>query len=194
MGMQPDIRATEIEEVLEIKSPLFRDERGYFAEVYSADMWRGAGFTQTFVQDNLSLSAKGVIRGLHYQLAAHGMGKLVRVLSGAVFDVAVDLRRGSPTFGQWVGRTLSAENAMALWVPAGFAHGFAALEDNTLVLYKCTSHYEPKAERALRFNDPSVGVAWPVGNPIVSPKDSVAPLLDDAEFDFVYVPGPDKDK
>ena len=132
------------------------------------------------------MSCKGTLRGMHYQLASHGMGKLVRVVRGAVFDVAVDLRQGSPTLGKWVGRTLSAENGISLWVPVGFAHGFVALEDETLVWYKCTGAHAPDAERSLSYRDPTVAVKWPIQPSVISQKDADAPLLADAEFDFVY--------
>jgi len=184
--MSVELTKTEIEDVLEVKTGQFDDDRGFFTETYSLPVWTNAGFEGTFVQDNLSKSSKGTLRGLHYQLSTHGMGKLVRVVSGAVFDVAVDLRRGSPSFGKWVGRTLSAENGIALWVPVGFAHGFVALEDDTLVWYKCTGSHAPEAERAVRYSDPNIGVEWPIEPTVVSQKDEDAPLLADAEYDFVY--------
>jgi dTDP-4-dehydrorhamnose 3,5-epimerase len=151
-------------------------------------MFAAAGLRETFVQDNLSASRKGTLRGLHYQLASGGcgMGKLVRAVRGSIFDVAVDLRRGSPSFGKWVGQTLSAENGLALWVPIGFAHGFLSLEDDAVVLYTCTSTHAPEAERSLRYSDPDVGIRWPFPPTLMSPKDEAAPLLDAAEFDFTY--------
>ena len=186
MPMPVEITTTEIDGVLVVKTGIFWDERGFFSETYSKNVWADAGFKEDLVQDNLSKSAKGTLRGMHYQLAAHGMGKLVRAVTGAVFDVAVDLRRGSPSFGKWVGRELSAENGLTLWVPVGFAHGFVALEDDSLVAYKCSGHHAPEGERALRYNDPEVGIAWPLEPTIVSEKDATAPLLKDADYDFDY--------
>ena len=186
MPMPIDFAKTEIAGVLEVKTALFEDDRGFFSETYSLPVWEAGGFDQVFVQDNLSGSRKGTLRGMHYQLSAHGLGKLVRVVHGAVFDVAVDLRKGSPSFGRWVGRTLSRENMLALWVPVGFAHGFVALEDDTLVWYKCTGTHVPEAERSLNYKDPEVAIEWPLEPSIVSQKDAEAPLLGDAEYDFVY--------
>jgi len=180
------ISPTEIEAVRFVETPLFRDERGFFTEVYSTPNYAAAGFHETFVQDNLSCSSKGTLRGMHYQIEPHAMGKLVRPVLGAIFDVAVDLRNGSPTFGKWVGRTLHADRGEALWVPVGFAHGFQALEPDTLVLYKCTAAWNRDAERSLRYDDPDVGIAWPIPATSVSPKDEAAPLLGDAEHNFTY--------
>ncbi|MCP4645751.1 MAG: dTDP-4-dehydrorhamnose 3,5-epimerase [bacterium] len=184
--MPIELGQTEIEGVLEVRCGLFSDHRGFFSETYNKDVWDEAGFPEAFVQDNLSKSAKGTLRGMHYQLAPNGMGKLVRAVTGALFDVAVDLRRGSPTFGKWIGRTLSAENNLALWVPVGFAHGFVALEDDTYVYYKCSGTHAPVAERALSYKDPDVAIAWPLEPSIVSEKDEAAPLLGDAETNFVF--------
>jgi dTDP-4-dehydrorhamnose 3,5-epimerase len=175
--MPVEFTKTEIADVLEVKTGRFDDDRGFFTETYSLPTWKSGGFEGVFVQDNLSRSRKGTLRGMHYQLSSHGMGKLVRVVHGAVFDVAVDLRTGSPTFGKWVGRTLSDENGLSLWVPVGFAHGFVALENDTLVWYKCTGAHAPESERSLHYDDPSVSVEQ---------KDAEAPLLADAEYDFVY--------
>lgn len=177
---------TELPGIFEIEAKAFADERGYFTEIYAQSSWEAAGFPQTFLQDNLSVSAKGTLRGMHYQLSPHGQGKFVRVLRGAVFDVAVDLRRGSPHFGGWVGRCLSEENRLGLWVPAGFAHGFVAQEDDTLVLYKCNSLYHPESERSLLYNDPEIGIEWPTEPTIVSEKDAAAPSLADAEYNFDF--------
>jgi len=186
MPMPIEIEETEICGVLIIKTGVFRDERGFFSESYSRTVWEKAGFHESFVQDNLSLSAKGTLRGMHYQLEPHGMGKLIRVITGAVFDVAVDLRRGSPTFGKWIGRELSAENALAFWVPVGFAHGFVALEDQTHVYYKCSGVHAPEAERSLSYKCPEVGIEWPVEPTIVSKKDTEAPGLSEADHNFVF--------
>ncbi len=179
-------RPTEIAGVLEIDLPRYGDDRGYFMEAYNKKVWQDAGFEAEFVQDNMSKSAAGVLRGLHYQIQPHGMGKLVRAITGRVFDVAVDLRRASPTFGQWAGRELSAENGLALWIPSGFAHGFLSLEDDTIVYYKCTYWYTPEAERSLNWQDPKVNIDWPEEPASISPKDAAAPYLNDAEYNFVY--------
>ncbi|MBI2422791.1 MAG: dTDP-4-dehydrorhamnose 3,5-epimerase [Candidatus Hydrogenedentes bacterium] len=176
--------ASEIPDVLVVKTGVFHDARGFFSESWSKHMWLKAGFDAEFVQDNLSRSAKGTLRGLHYQNHPQGMGKLVRCIQGAVFDVAVDLRKASPTFGKWVGRELSGENQLSLWVPVGFAHGFVALEDNTLVHYKCTGHHAPECEQALLYKCPEVNIAWPMEPTIISEKDAVAPVLSKAIFNF----------
>jgi dTDP-4-dehydrorhamnose 3,5-epimerase len=188
MPMPVTVTPTAIPDVLVAQTAVARDDRGFFAETWSSAMFAKAGLDVRFEQDNLSGSRRGTLRGLHYQLSTHGMGKLVRVLRGSVFDVAVDIRRGSPTFGQWVAETLTEENRRALWVPVGFAHGFLALEDDTHVLYKCTSIHAPEAERAIRYDDASIGVEWPIEPSLVSQKDADAPLLADAEYDFVYAP------
>ncbi len=176
----------ELPGVLEVHTDAYPDERGFFSECYSRRQWAAAGLDAEFVQDNLSLSRQGVLRGMHYQLHPHGMGKLIRVLTGAAFDVLVDLRRGSPAFGQWMGRTLTAEASTWLWAPVGFAHGFLALCDDTRLFYRCTSYYAPEAERALSATDPAIGIRWPFAPRIVSAKDAAAPLLADAEFNFSY--------
>jgi len=186
MPMPVEFKKTEIPDVLEINTGIFEDDRGFFTETYSLPVWKKEGFLGSFVQDNLSRSTKGTLRGMHYQLSTRGMGKLVRVVQGSVFDVAVDLRKGSPTFGRWVGRTLSGENGVALWVPVGFAHGFVALEDDTFVWYKCTGVHAPEAERSLYFKDSRVAIAWPFEPTVISEKDAEAPRLENAEYDFVY--------
>jgi dTDP-4-dehydrorhamnose 3,5-epimerase len=186
MPMKVTVRETELPGVLEIETGIIRDDRGYFTELYSELGFEAAGLRLAFRQDNLSLSRRGTLRGLHYQLEPHGMGKLVRVVSGSVFDVAVDLRRGSPSFGRWVGRELSADNGRALFIPVGFAHGFLALRDDSLVLYKCTSVHAPEAERAVSYRDPALAIAWPAEPTLVSPKDAAAPSLAEAEYNFVH--------
>ncbi len=186
MPMKVEISETEIDGVLVVETGVFEDHRGFFSETYSQNVWQDAGFAETFVQDNLSLSKKGTLRGMHYQLSWAGMGKLVRVITGGVFDVAVDLRKGSPTFGKWVGRELSGENGLALWIPVGFAHGFVALEDDTYVWYKCSGHHSPEGERALSYRDPQVGIEWPIAPTVISDKDENAPFLEEADYDFVY--------
>lgn len=187
MAPKVSFSKTAIEDVLVVESPRFTDDRGYFIELHNGPAWAEQGFAQTFVQDNLSQSSKGTLRGLHYQIDPHAQGKLVRVLAGRAFDVAVDLRRGSPSFGKWIGKELSAENGLALWVPAGFAHGFLALEDATLLHYKCTGPYAPKFERSLLYSCPELGIRWPMEPAAVSPKDAAAPPLAKADFNFVYL-------
>lgn len=164
---------TAVAEVLIIEPKVFGDARGFFMETWNAAAFAEAGLTVTFVQDNHSRSQKGVLRGLHFQNPGP-QGKLVRVTCGAVFDVAVDLRKSSPTFGQWVGVELTAANHRMLWVPEGFAHGFLTLEDDTDFLYKCTAPYAPSSEHTLAWDDPAVGIEWPVAglDPIVSDKDA----------------------
>ena len=186
MPMPVRFETTDLEGVLLAHTGIFRDARGYFSESYSSPMWAEQGFTESFVQDNLSLSCKGTLRGMHYQIEPHGMGKLVRVVQGSVYDVLVDLRRGSPTCGQWRGFELSDANALTLWVPVGFAHGFVALEDGTLVHYKCTSIHTPEAERSLSYKCPHVGIRWPLEPTVISPKDAAAPGIEEAEYNFVY--------
>lgn len=173
-------------EVAVIDLTLFQDTRGWFAESYSErrfhDALRACGLTppRPFVQDNHSVSAKGVLRGLHLQKPPYAQGKLVRVVAGAAFDVAVDVRVGSPTFGQWTGVELSATNHRMLWIPEGFAHGFMALEDDTHFLYKTTDYYARDCESAVRWDDPAIGIEWPALAPILAPKDADAPTLAEA--------------
>jgi len=170
---------TPIKDVLIIEPKVFGDDRGFFLESWNDATFKELGLDWTFVQDNHSRSAKGVLRGLHYQ-NPNPQGKLVRVVAGSVFDVAVDIRKGSPTFGQWTGVHLSAANKRMFWVGPGLAHGFLSLEDNTDFLYKCTSIYSPKDEQALMWNDPQVGIEWPLDGiePTLSAKDQVAQTLD----------------
>lgn len=176
------IRATSLPDVLLIEPKMFGDDRGFFFESFNEREWgRLTGLSTRFVQDNHSRSRQGVLRGLHYQIL-QPQGKLVRVVLGEVFDVAVDLRRGSATFGLWAGLRLSAENKRQLWVPPGFAHGFLVLSEVAEFLYKATDYYAPEHERAVRWDDPDIAVAWPLdGAPLLSPKDAAAPLLRDAE-------------
>ena len=173
---------TEIPDVLIIEPKVFGDERGFFLESFNERSWREATGPDTrFVQDNHSRSLKGVLRGLHYQIN-HPQGKLVRVVTGEVFDVAVDLRRSSPTFGKWIGAILSAENKRQFWVPEGFAHGFLVLSDVAEFLYKATDYYTPEHERSIIWNDRDMAIAWPLeGEPVLSAKDAVGKLLRQAE-------------
>ena len=174
---------TRLPEVILIKPRVFGDERGFFLETWQEKRFAAAGIDAHFVQDNHSHSVRRTLRGLHFQIQ-QPQGKLVRVAQGAVFDVAVDMRCSSPRFGQWVGEELSSENHHMLWVPPGFAHGYLALSDRADFLYKCTDYYAPQHERAVRWDDPRIGVEWPLGEgvaPLLSPKDVVAPMLADAE-------------
>jgi len=176
--------ATAIPEVKLLEPRVFGDDRGFFMESYNRRTFTElTGIDVDFVQDNHSRSAKGVLRGLHYQIR-QPQGKLVRVVSGAVFDVAVDLRRSSPTFGRWVGEVLSEENRRQLWVPAGFAHGFLVLSDTAEFLYKTTDYYAPEHERCIAWNDPDLNVAWPLGGtvPSLSAKDAQGLSFRDAEL------------
>jgi dTDP-4-dehydrorhamnose 3,5-epimerase len=176
-----EFQRLEIPEVVLIKPKVFGDERGWFFEVWEARKFAAAGLDVPFVQDNYSRSVKGTLRGLHYQIQ-QPQGKLVRVTQGEVFDVAVDLRRSSPTFGKWVGTILSGDNKHQLWVPPGFAHGFYVLSESAEFFYKCTDFYAPQHERTLRWDDPELGVAWPLkGAPILSPKDQQGKPLADAD-------------
>jgi len=173
--------ATAIPDVKIVEPKVFGDARGFFMETWNARSLREAGIDAQFVQDNHSRSRRGVLRGLHYQLA-HAQGKLVRVVSGAVFDVAVDLRRSSPTFGRWVGVTLSEDDKRMLWMPPGFAHGFLVLSPSADFLYKTTDYYHPEHERTLLWNDADVAVDWPLdGDPVLAAKDAAGTPLRDAE-------------
>jgi dTDP-4-dehydrorhamnose 3,5-epimerase len=172
-----NFKSLSIPDVILIEPFIFRDERGAFAEMYKLSDFKKLGILDNFVQDNYSISGKWVLRGLHYQIAPAAQGKLVRVARGRIFDVAVDIRKDSPYFGKWVGIELSEDNRHMLWIPAGFAHGFVALEDNTEVLYKTTEEYAPEFERGIIWNDPEIGIEWPVKNPVLSPKDANFPFL-----------------
>ena len=171
---------TKIPDVKLLEPQVFGDERGFFMETFRDEWFKQNVADRTFVQENHSKSVKGVLRGLHYQ-TENTQGKLVRVVSGAVFDVAVDMRESSPTFGQWVGEILSAENKRQLWVPEGFAHGFYVLTDEAEFTYKCTDYYNPKAEHSLIWNDETVGIEWPLeGEPSLSAKDLAGKVLAEA--------------
>lgn len=171
-----------------IKPMLHRDNRGYFLETYNRKNYSKFGFDEEFVQDNQSMSLNtGTLRGLHFQLPPFPQAKLVRCINGAVFDVAVDIRRGSSTFGMWNGYELSAKNGYQLYIPVGFAHGFVTLEPNSEICYKCTNYYAPKFERAISWNDPELAIAWPnVVAPVLSDKDAVAPFFKNVESPFVF--------
>ena len=165
--------------ILEPKS--FGDPRGWFMEIFNADVFRAAGLPESFAQDNHSYSVRGVVRGLHYQLE-QPQGKLVRCTRGAILDVAVDIRRGSPHFGKWTGAELTADNRHMLWVPPGFAHGFSVLSDDAEVLYKCTTLWHQPSDRSLLWNDPDLAIDWRVDNPSVSPKDAAGKPLREADL------------
>ena len=171
--------------VLLLEPEVFEDHRGFFMESWNQERYRDIGIPGPFVQDNVSFSRRGVLRGLHYQ-NPNPQGKLVSVLHGRVFDVAVDLRSASSSFSQWVGVELSSENKRQLYVPAGCAHGFLVLSQTALFSYKCTEYYVPDSERSLRWDDPDIGIEWPLENPILSPKDSAALLLRDTRREFLF--------
>lgn len=172
------VTQTALPGVLLVEPRVFGDARGFFSESYHAERYAAAGIAGRFVQDNVSLSRRGVLRGLHVQ-HPHAQGKLVQVLRGEVFDVAVDVRAGSPTFGRWAGEYLSAENKRQLWLPTGFAHGFVVMSDEALFAYKCTDYYRPETERTIQWNDPRIGVAWPIVDVVLSAKDrDGVPLAD----------------
>ncbi len=186
-----NVRPTRIPDVVVIEPRVFGDSRGFFFESFNRKKLEEAlGRTLEFVQDNHSLSAKGVLRGLHYQLP-NSQGKLVRVVRGEIFDVAVDLRRGSPSFGRWTGEVLSAEKKLEIWIPEGFAHGFLVVSDEAEVLYKTTEYWHPEHERCIRWDDPALAIAWPTGGapPVVSAKDAAGSSLANAPtFDLAGAP------
>ena len=170
------ITPTRIPEVLLIEPQIFRDHRGRFVQSYHLGYYLEHGITERFVQDNISHSRRHVLRGLHYQLG-RPQGKLVTAVAGEIFDVAVDIRRGSPTFGRWVGTTLSAENCRQVYIPEGFAHGLCVLSESATVYYKCTDYYAPAEEHGIRWDDPALAIAWPISAPILSDRDRSAPSL-----------------
>jgi dTDP-4-dehydrorhamnose 3,5-epimerase len=169
-----EVIKTELEGLLIIKPKVFGDERGYFFESYNEDTYRNAGIDYIFLQDNISKSKRGTIRGLHYQVGDKAQGKLCKVIYGKVLDVAVDIRFGSPTFGKYFSSELSEENHTQLWIPPGFAHGFSVLSEEAIFSYKCTALYSKEHERAILYNDSSLNINWNVENPIISEKDSRA--------------------
>ena len=178
------IRKTEIEGLLEIEPSVIEDPRGYFLESFRRDRLREAGIGAEFVQDNESMSKKGVLRGLHFQAPPYEQGKLVRVVKGAVLDVALDIRVNSPTFGRHCSILLSEANKKQFWVPPGFAHGFLVLEDDTIFSYKCTGYYNRESEGSVRWNDPALNIDWNISDPILSEKDKIAPLLSQLDSPF----------
>lgn len=178
---------TDLEGVLVIEPDFFRDSRGFFFESYNRQKYEDAGLKFDFVQDNISKSQKGTVRGLHYQVGQFAQGKLCQVLTGSVLDVALDIRFGSPTFGKHFSVELTSENHQQIWIPPGFAHGFSVLSDDTIFSYKCTSFYSKKDERAILYSDPELGIKWQADNPIVSEKDMGAKKFAEIEKDFFFV-------
>jgi dTDP-4-dehydrorhamnose 3,5-epimerase len=183
-----EIIKTPIPDLLIIQHRFFKDERGFFMEHYNKKQFEEQGINIDFCQDNLSQSSYGVIRGLHYQLNPHSQAKLVSVIVGSVWDVAVDLRRGSPTFGQWFGIELSDENKTHFLIPQGFAHGFSVLSETAIFSYKCDQFYDPMLERGIRYDDPALAIDWqiPTDKAIVSGKDRANPILSEAEMNFTF--------
>jgi dTDP-4-dehydrorhamnose 3,5-epimerase len=183
-----EILETPFPGLLLIKPVVYNDQRGYFFESYNKLNWMEKGISAEFVQDNESMSSRGVIRGIHYQLEPYAQAKLVRVIKGAVFDAAVDLREGSPSFGQWYGTELSEENKLQMFIPRGFAHGFSVLSETVIFVYKCDQPYNREMERSIRFNDPVLNIDWkiPENEWCISEKDQKAPLLANAEKNFKF--------
>jgi dTDP-4-dehydrorhamnose 3,5-epimerase len=175
-----------IPEVVLIEPTVFRDSRGFFMETYKYSDFARMDVKEYFVQDNYSKSSKGILRGLHFQKNPNAQGKLVQCLKGKIFDVAVDIRKGSPTFGQWVSTELDEENNLILYVPSGFAHGFVVLSEVANVIYKCTREYSPEGDRGIIWNDPDINIQWPVNDPVLSEKDKKHPALKDADNNFEY--------
>lgn len=180
------VHETGIAGLLEIEPVVFGDERGYFYETYNLAKFKDAGIIEEFVQDNQSKSSAGVLRGLHFQNPPYAQGKLVRVIQGSVVDVAVDIRKGSPTYGKYHKVFLSGENKKMFWIPPGFAHGFATLEDDTIFAYKCTGFYNKESEGSVRWDDPELNIDWGIANPSLSEKDREAPLLSELDSQFEY--------
>jgi dTDP-4-dehydrorhamnose 3,5-epimerase len=173
------IEPLDIDGLLLIKPRILADDRGAFLETFRQQWFESVRPVPAFVQDNLSTSRAGVVRGLHYQIGDHIQGKLVTVSSGAILDVAVDIRHGSPTFGRWIGVELTSDNRHELWIPPGFAHGFSVIGDHAVVQYKCTNYYHKESERGIRWDDPGLGIDWRVASPVISEKDQLLPFLSD---------------
>ncbi len=188
--MSISVIKTALPGVVVLEPDVLGDSRGFFMETYHEKKYRGLGLNCTFVQDNCSHSAKGILRGLHYQLD-HPQGKLVFAIKGEVFDVAVDIRRGSPFFGHWVGEILSEENKRQIYIPEGFAHGFCVLSDSADFIYKCTDFYHPDDDRGINWSDRTINIKWPVENPILSAKDKALPMLQETPENLLpeYNPG-----
>ncbi len=177
---------TELIGIYSIEIKRFPDDRGFFMESYKRSEFVSNGITEKFVQDNHSCSSKDVLRGLHYQKNPKSQGKLIRVLSGEIFDVAVDMRKGSPTYGKWLGEILSEDKANMLFIPPGFAHGFCVLSEKADIFYKATEEYAPECDSGIIWNDPELNIQWPIADPILSSKDTLLPLLQDADNNFNY--------
>lgn len=177
-----EFQKTKLEGVIVVNPKIFPDERGEFAELYQQSAFAAGGIDASFVQINYSKSKQHALRGLHYQLPPKAQGKLVQVSAGSAFDVAVDIRKNSPTFGTWIGVTLSSTEKNMLYIPPGFAHGFCALEENTEFVYYCTEEYSKEHERGIVWSDPAIGIQWPVENPIISDRDAVYPVLAQADL------------
>jgi dTDP-4-dehydrorhamnose 3,5-epimerase len=182
--MEFEFAPLNVPEVVLVTPGRYRDERGFFQESYRRSSFLEHGIDAHFVQDNLARSSKGVLRGLHYQIPPGAQGKLVGTVSGEIFDVAVDLRVGSPTYGRWAGSTLDADRGELLWIPPGFAHGYVVLSESADVYYKCTAEYRPELDRGVLWSDPAIGVDWPVTDPIVSAKDRDQPTLEACDNPF----------
>ena len=182
------VSKTNIEGLLLIEPDLFNDGRGYFFESYNKEKYTEIGLDINFVQDNISQSKKGTVRGLHYQVGDKAQGKLCQVISGKVLDVAVDIRFGSPTFGKHYAHVLNSEKKMQIWIPAGLAHGFSVLSDEAIFSYKCTNYYSKDHERAILYNDSELNIDWQVENPVVSEKDLKAKTIKEIDKDFIYTP------
>jgi dTDP-4-dehydrorhamnose 3,5-epimerase len=182
------VSKTNIEGLLLIEPDLFSDGRGYFFESYNKEKYAEIGLDINFVQDNISQSKKGTVRGLHYQVGDKAQGKLCQVISGKVLDVAVDIRFGSPTFGKYYSHVLNTEKKMQIWIPPGLAHGFSVLSDEAIFSYKCTNFYSKDHERAILYNDPELNINWQVKNPVVSEKDFKAKKFNAIDKDFIYTP------
>ena len=181
-----NFKKLNIPDVILVEPQIFPDERGFFIEIFKESIFKENGINTKFVQDNYSHSIKGTLRGLHYQKNPSAQAKLVTALKGEIFDVAVDIRKGSPTYGKWVGEILSEKNHKLLYVPQGFAHGFCVLSEEADVTYKANNEYSPETDRGLLWNDPKVGVKWPIEKPITSKKDEQQPLLENIDNNFQY--------
>jgi len=179
-------RRLKISEVILIEPEIFKDGRGFFIETYKYSDFAQVGIKEHFVQDNYSRSIRGVLRGLHFQKNPHAQGKIVQCIKGKIFDVAVDMRKGSPTFGHWVSVELSEHNNLMLYVPPAFAHGFIVLSEEADIIYKCTREYAPEDDRGIVWNDPAINIQWPIKDPILSEKDKRHPALKDSDSNFTY--------
>ena len=176
----------EIPDVILVTPKIFPDDRGFFFENFQKSTFSTNGIDKQFVQDNISHSTKGILRGLHYQKNPTAQAKLLTIIKGEIFDVAVDIRKNSPTYGKWVGEILSENNHNSLYIPEGFAHGFCVLSEEADVFYKVTQEYSPKDERGIIWNDPEIDITWPIDKPILQEKDSVLPILKNADNDFIF--------